>query len=67
MLEGKTLSAINQDTRDTFEEYGKHFSAKCRELYELGLQEHSKRTEEMRLFELAVNEGKEEMQNRSRR
>lgn len=67
MSGGKTLSAINEDTRNAFEEYKKSFSAICRELYELGLQEHNKRTEEIRLFEVTVNEGKEEAQNQMRR
>ncbi|CAL1687377.1 unnamed protein product [Lasius platythorax] len=64
---GRMLSTINEDTQNAFEEYRKSFSAICHELYELGLQEHDKRTEEMRLFELVVNEGKENKQNTARK
>lgn len=61
------LSTINEDTQNAFEEYKKTFSTICHELYELGLQEHDKRTEEIRLFELVVNEGKENKQNVARK
>ncbi|KMQ90308.1 leucine-rich repeat-containing protein 48-like protein [Lasius niger] len=64
---GRMLSTINEDTQNAFEEYRKSFSAICHELYELGLQEHDKRTEEMRLFELVVNEVKENKQNTARK
>ncbi|XP_072749124.1 dynein regulatory complex subunit 3 [Anoplolepis gracilipes] len=64
---GRMLSTINEDTQKAFEEYKKTFSATCHELYELGLQEHDKRTEEIRLFELVVNEGKENKQNAARK
>ncbi|XP_029668287.1 dynein regulatory complex subunit 3-like [Formica exsecta] len=64
---GRMLSTINEDTQNAFEEYKKTFSTICHELYELGLQEHDKRTEEIRLFELVVNEGKENKQNVARK
>ncbi|XP_050445114.1 dynein regulatory complex subunit 3-like [Cataglyphis hispanica] len=64
---GRLLSTINEDTQNAFEEYKKSFSAICHELYELGLQEHDKRIEEIRLFELVVNEGKENKQNVARK
>ncbi|KAL6444746.1 hypothetical protein ACFW04_002067 [Cataglyphis niger] len=64
---GRMLSTINDDTQNAFEEYKKSFSAICHELYELGLQEHDKRIEEIRLFELVVNEGKENNQNVARK
>lgn len=61
------LSTINEDTQNAFEEYKKFFIRICHELYELGLRENEKRTEEIRLFEVAVNEGKENTQNETRR
>ncbi|XP_029177734.1 dynein regulatory complex subunit 3-like isoform X3 [Nylanderia fulva] len=64
---GRILSTINEDTQNAFEEYRKSFSAICHNLHELGLQEHDKRTEEIRLFELVVNEGKENKQNVARK
>ncbi|XP_012223445.2 dynein regulatory complex subunit 3-like [Linepithema humile] len=64
---GKTLSTINKDTKNAFEDYKKSFCTICYELYEYGLQEHDKRTEEIRLFETAVNEGKENTQNEARK
>ncbi|XP_025263880.1 dynein regulatory complex subunit 3 isoform X2 [Camponotus floridanus] len=64
---GRKLYTINENTQNAFEEYKKTFSAICHELYELGLQEHDKRTEEIRLFECVVNEGKENKQNVARK
>jgi len=64
---GKTLSTINESTQNAFEEYKKSFIAICYELYELGLRENDRRTEDIRLFEVAVNEGKENTQNEARR
>ncbi|KAL6256144.1 hypothetical protein P5V15_012264 [Pogonomyrmex californicus] len=64
---GKILSTINKDTQDAFEKYKKSFIAICHELCELGLQEHDKRTEEIRLFKIVVDEGKENMQIEARR
>ncbi|XP_012058247.1 PREDICTED: leucine-rich repeat-containing protein 48-like [Atta cephalotes] len=64
---GRTLSTINENTQNAFEEYKKSFVAMCHELCELGLQENDRRTEEIRLFETAVNEGKTNMQNEARR
>ncbi|KYM83535.1 Leucine-rich repeat-containing protein 48 [Atta colombica] len=64
---GRTLSTINENTQNAFEEYKKSFVAICHELCELGLQENDRRTEEIRLFETAVNEGKTNMQNEARR
>ncbi|XP_018378000.1 PREDICTED: dynein regulatory complex subunit 3-like [Trachymyrmex cornetzi] len=64
---GKTLSTINANTQNAFEEYKKSFVAICHELYELGLRENDRRTEEIRLFEITVNEGKTNMQNEARR
>lgn len=64
---GRKLSTINESTQNAFEEYKKTFSATCHELYELGLREHDKRTEEIRLFECVINEGKENKQNIARK
>lgn len=64
---GRTLSTINEHTQNAFEEYKKSFIAICHELYELGLKENDRRTEEIKLFEIAVNEGKENTQNEGRR
>ncbi|XP_011865507.1 PREDICTED: leucine-rich repeat-containing protein 48-like [Vollenhovia emeryi] len=64
---GRTLSTINETTQNAFEEYKKSFVAICHELYELGLRENDSRTEDIRLFEVAVNEGKENTQNEARR
>ncbi|XP_011052181.1 PREDICTED: leucine-rich repeat-containing protein 48-like isoform X1 [Acromyrmex echinatior] len=64
---GKTLSTINENTQNAFEEYKKSFVAICHELYELGLRENDRRAEEIKLFEIAVNEGKTNAQNESRR
>ncbi|XP_032677212.1 dynein regulatory complex subunit 3-like isoform X2 [Odontomachus brunneus] len=64
---GKTLSMVTEETQDIFEKYRESFSAICNELCELGLQEHNKRNEEMALYEAAVNEGEENMQNESRK
>ncbi|XP_024885360.1 dynein regulatory complex subunit 3-like [Temnothorax curvispinosus] len=64
---GKTLSTINENTQSAFEEYKTSFIAICHELYELGLRENDKRTEDIRLLEAAVNEGKENTQNEARR
>ncbi|XP_011699185.1 PREDICTED: leucine-rich repeat-containing protein 48-like isoform X2 [Wasmannia auropunctata] len=64
---GRTLSTLNESTQNAFEEYKKSFVAICQKLYKLGLQENDKRTEEIRLFEVAVNEGKENTQNEARR
>jgi len=64
---GRTLSIINENTQNAFEEYKKSFIAICYELYELGLRENDKRTEDVRLFEVVVNEGKENTQNEARR
>lgn len=66
-IAGRALSTINEDTQHAFEEYKESFITICHELYELGLRENEKRTEEMRLFEVAVNKGKENMQNEARR
>ncbi|RLU16950.1 hypothetical protein DMN91_011019 [Ooceraea biroi] len=65
--DGRTLSLINEDTQNAFAQYRKSFSAICNELFELGLQEHRKRAEEVRLFEVAVNEGKESTQSEARK
>ncbi|XP_011171581.1 dynein regulatory complex subunit 3 isoform X2 [Solenopsis invicta] len=64
---GKTLSTINENAQNAFEEYKKSFIAICYELYELGLQESDKRTEEIKSFEIVINEGKENTQNEARR
>ncbi|XP_018405837.1 PREDICTED: dynein regulatory complex subunit 3-like [Cyphomyrmex costatus] len=64
---GKTLSTINENTQNIFEEYQKSFVAICHELYELGLRENDRRVEEIRLFEVVVNEGKKNMQIEARR
>ncbi|XP_012521335.1 dynein regulatory complex subunit 3 isoform X1 [Monomorium pharaonis] len=64
---GRTLSTINENTQNAFEEYKKSFLAICYELYELGLRESDRRTEEIRLFEIAINESKENTQNKARR
>lgn len=58
---------VTEETQKTFEKYRESFSAICNELCELGLQERDKRTEEIALFEVAVNEGKENMLNETRR
>lgn len=58
---------ITKETQDTFEKYRESFSAICNELCELGLQEHNKRNEEMALYEAAVDEGEENMQNELRK
>lgn len=58
---------INENTQNAFEEYKKSFVAICHELCELGLRESDKRTEDIKLFEIAVNEGKENTQNEARR
>ncbi|XP_018300032.1 dynein regulatory complex subunit 3 [Mycetomoellerius zeteki] len=63
----RTLSTINENTQNAFEEYKKSFVAICHELYELGLRENDRRAEEIKLFEIAVNEGKTNMQNEARR
>lgn len=67
VLAGKTLSTINENTKNAFEDYKKSFCMICYKLYEYGLQEHDKRTEEIRLFETTVNEGKESAQDEARR
>ncbi|XP_018349776.1 PREDICTED: dynein regulatory complex subunit 3-like [Trachymyrmex septentrionalis] len=64
---GRTLSMINENTQNAFEEYKKSFVDICHELYELGLRENDKRAEEIRLFKITVNEGKTNMQNEARR
>lgn len=61
------MSTINETTQNAFEEYKKSFTAICYELYELGLREDNKRTEDIKLFEGVVNEGKENKQNEARR
>lgn len=66
VIDGKTLSLINEDTQNAFEEYRQSFCAICKQLYELGLREHDKRMEEVRLFEDSVSEGKESAQNEAR-
>jgi len=58
---------INEDAEDIFEIYKKSFCAICNELYEIGLQEHKKRLEEIQLFKKAVNGGKETTQNEARK
>lgn len=65
-IAGKTLSTINENTQNAFEEYKKSFVVICYELYELGLRENDRRTEEIRLFEIAINEGKENTQNEAK-
>jgi ferritin-like protein len=66
-LDGKTLSTINEDAKQAFKDYKELFCAMCNELYEIGLQEHKKRLEEIRLFKKAVNGGKETTQNEARK
>jgi len=64
---GRKLSMINENTQHAFEEYKKSFIIICHELCELGLRENNKRTEEIKLFEVAINKGKENAQNEARR
>lgn len=64
---GRMLSMINENTQNAFEEYKKSFIAICHELYKLGLRENDRRTEEIKLFEIDVYEGKENAQNEARR
>jgi len=66
-LGGKTLSTLNEDAENAYEEYKTSFCAICNELYEIGLQEHKKRLEEVQMFESAVNGGKKTTQNEARK
>lgn len=66
LLEGKDLSAINSDTENAFEEYRKKISSICYEFYEIGLKEQVKRDNEIKLFNVIVNEGKSKVQNDSK-
>ncbi|KAL0101039.1 hypothetical protein PUN28_018712 [Cardiocondyla obscurior] len=63
----KIFSTINEDTKNAFEEYKKSFIAICHGLCELGLRENDRRTEDMRSFQVAVNEDKKNTQNKARR
>lgn len=65
--EGKELSLLNEDTRDLYDEYEKKFMDLCRQLFEFGLQEQEKRSEEIRLFEKIVDEGQEAVHAEGRR
>ncbi|XP_020297321.1 dynein regulatory complex subunit 3-like [Pseudomyrmex gracilis] len=64
---GTKLSTINKNIQNEFEKYKNSFTTICHKLYEFGLEEHEKRTEEIRLFKSAVDKGKENTQNESRR
>lgn len=64
--EGKDLSVVNNDTENAFEEYRKKIIAICFEFYEAGLNEQSKRDNEIKLFNNAVKAGKEKVQNDTR-
>ncbi|XP_043269844.1 dynein regulatory complex subunit 3-like isoform X2 [Venturia canescens] len=57
--EGKELSLLNEDTQDLYDEYEKRIMDLCRQLFEFGLREQEKRSEEIRLFEKTVDEGRE--------
>jgi len=58
---------INENTQNAFEEYKNSFIIICHELYELGLRENDRRTEEIKSFEVAINKIKENAQNEARR
>ncbi|XP_014611574.1 PREDICTED: leucine-rich repeat-containing protein 48-like [Polistes canadensis] len=64
--EGKDLSAVNNDTKNAFEEYRNKISSICYEFYEIGLKEQVKRDNEIKLFNDAVNDGKSKELNDSR-
>ncbi|XP_012283171.1 dynein regulatory complex subunit 3 [Orussus abietinus] len=64
--DGKDLQGLNDDTQNAFEEYRKIFSAISQELYELGLKEQIKRSDEITLFKDIVNEGKDANQKDAR-
>ncbi|CAL7935781.1 unnamed protein product [Xylocopa violacea] len=64
--EGRELSMVNEDTENTYNEYKINFSAVCEEFCTIGLKEHEKRTDEINLFNTAVNEGITNSQNQGR-
>ncbi|KAG7202439.1 hypothetical protein KM043_018743 [Ampulex compressa] len=64
--EGKALSMVNEDTQNAFKEYGRTFSTICQELFELGLKEKDKRTNEIELFNTDINKGKEIIEDNCR-
>lgn len=66
-LVGRELSTTNENVQNEFEKYKNSFTTICHKLYEFGLEEHKKRTEEIRLFEAAIDKGKENTQDESRR
>lgn len=64
--EGKDLSMVNEDTQNAYEQYKINFSTLCQELCEVGLKEHDKRLDEINLYNIGVNEGKNISQNHGR-
>ncbi|XP_033211390.1 dynein regulatory complex subunit 3-like isoform X3 [Belonocnema kinseyi] len=60
--EGRALMSLNEETEEAYEQYKRTFSEQCHELFELGLKEQERRTEEIRLYEETVNKGKEDAQ-----
>lgn len=61
-IEGRALMSLNEDTQAAYEQYRTTFSEQCHELFDLGLREQERRTEEIRLYEETVNKGKEDAQ-----
>ncbi|XP_016914639.2 dynein regulatory complex subunit 3 isoform X1 [Apis cerana] len=64
--EGKDLSMVNEDTQNAYEQYKVNFSSLCQELCEVGLKEYDKRLDEINLYNIGVNEGKNISQNQGR-
>lgn len=57
---------VNEDTQNAYEQYKINFSTLCQELCEVGLKEHDKRLDEINLYNIGVNEGKNISQNQGR-
>lgn len=65
--EGYILSNINSETSTIFQDFKRNFIEICHELYKLGIEEHEKRNNELKIFNKTVVNAKESVRNEARR
>lgn len=65
LAEGNSLLTLCEDARSAYAEYKVKFMELCKDLYELGLAEQIRRSEEIKMFEDLVTKGEDDIQKES--
>ncbi|XP_066592283.1 dynein regulatory complex subunit 3-like isoform X2 [Prorops nasuta] len=63
---GKLLYMVNENSKNCFEEYRNQFLKICKELYEKGLEQHTYRLDEIKLFQDVVDNYKTLVEEKAR-